>query len=320
MRLGEFILANEKQIISEWVEFARGFAAGRTLNLADLRDHAEGILKRIAQDLASAKSGVQRADRSGGKRKVVVGDETAASSHGAARGLKGFTAQDVVAEYRALRASVLRLWAEAEHSSSSTSLDDVNRFNEAIDQALAESIDRYLHDLAQSKDLFLGILGHDLRNPLGAIVMSASAMMEDSSLRSPTEARRSDLIVRSGLRMEQIIRDLLDFTRSHLGSGIPITRAGMDLEEICRQTVDEIAAFHPDRVLRFQAKASFADAGTAIASPRSCRTSSAMRSSTAPRSFRSRSRCPDAPRTSASRFTTGANRSHPNASGTSSVR
>jgi signal transduction histidine kinase len=254
MRLGEFILANTKQIVSEWVEFARSFAAGRTLNLDDLRDHAEAILIRIAQDLASAQSSAHRADKSRGKRDVELGDETPASSHGAARGLKGFTAQDVVAEYRALRASVLRLWAEAKTTVSSEGLEDINHFNEAIDQALAESIDRYLHDLEQSKDMFLGILGHDLRNPLGAIVMSASAMIEDSAVRSATHARRCDLILRSGLRMEQIIRDLLDFTRSHLGSGIPITRVGMNLEEVCRQTVEELAAFHPERVLRFQAK------------------------------------------------------------------
>ena len=75
----------------------------------------------------------------------------------------------MVAEFRALRASVLRLWAEAQDEFSRENLQEVTRFNESIDQLLAESIARYAQDVDRSKDLFLGVLGHDLRNPLGAI-------------------------------------------------------------------------------------------------------------------------------------------------------
>jgi signal transduction histidine kinase len=82
-------------------------------------------------------------------------------------------------------------------------------------------------------------------------MMSATAMLEARGTTSSADLRGPELIIRSGLRMEHIISDLLDFTRSHLGSGIPIRRVDMDLEKICRQTVDEIAAFHPHRELRF---------------------------------------------------------------------
>lgn len=47
--------------------------------------------------------------------------------------------------------------------------------------------------------------------------------------------------------------DLLDFTRTRLGSGIPLARAPVDLAEVGRQTVDEVAAYHPERVVRFEA-------------------------------------------------------------------
>ena len=53
--------------------------------------------------------------------------------------------------------------------------------------------------------------------------------------------------------MNEIIGDLLDFTRTRLGAGIPVVRADMDMETICRQTVDEIAAFHPGRIVHFEA-------------------------------------------------------------------
>ena len=53
--------------------------------------------------------------------------------------------------------------------------------------------------------------------------------------------------------MNEIIGDLLDFTRTRLGAGIPVVRADMDMETICRQTVDEIAAFHPGFIVHFEA-------------------------------------------------------------------
>jgi signal transduction histidine kinase len=150
----------------------------------------------------------------------------------------------MVSEFRALRASVMRLWAEAQAELDRTHLEDVTRFNEAIDQALAESMARYTHDVARSKDLFLGVLGHDLRNPLGAIIMAVTVMMAHEGPAWP-HLKTATRILNAGGRMELIISDLLDFTRSRLGAGVPITRVEMDLVEICQETIDEIAAFHP---------------------------------------------------------------------------
>jgi len=252
MRLGDFIRSNRQQIILEWEQFARSLLPpGRTLDLEGLRDHAEALLLDIAQALATSETAEQQVARSKGKSDASAEAETPATSHGRHRGFTGFTIQNVVAEFRALRASVLRLWAAAENHFDRTNLEDVTRFNEAIDQALTESVSRYLLDLDKSKDLFLGILGHDLRNPLGAIMMSASTMIATNGA-SP-HGRTFALILRSALRMEHIVRDLLDFTRSHLGNGIPISRIDMDLETSCRQIVDELAAFHPNRVLHFKA-------------------------------------------------------------------
>ena len=77
----------------------------------------------------------------------------------------GFTLRSVLAEFRALRATVLRLY----DATGPTDLTGVRRFNEAIDEALTESLERFVVQTDQFRDVFIGVLGHDLRTPLSAI-------------------------------------------------------------------------------------------------------------------------------------------------------
>jgi signal transduction histidine kinase len=198
---------------------------------------------------------LQQVDKSEGKSDAEPdsgGSDTAAQSHGAARAESGFTVEQMVSEYRALRASVTRLWIEAAGELSRKDLDDLIRFNEAIDQALAESTSRFTQDLEHSKEMFLGMLGHDLRTPLGAIIGSAHIMVNTKDL-PEIALKRAFLILNSSQRMNALVGDLLDFTRSRLGRGIPIVRVDMDIAKVCRQTVEEIAALYPQRVVNFDA-------------------------------------------------------------------
>src|SRR5688572_1618209 len=256
MRLSEFMLTHREQILSEWVAFARScFTSPETMDLAELRDHASEMLDTIAADLNTPQSRLEQADKSEGKSDAVPdsGDpDTAAQSHGAARAESGFTVEQMVSEYRALRASVTRLWIDATGALTRKDLDDLVRFNEAIDQALAESTLRFTKDLEQSKEMFLAMLGHDLRTPLGAIIGSAHIMVNTKDL-PDIALKRAFLILNSSQHMNALVDDLLDFTRSRLGRGIPIVRAEMDIAKVCRQTVEEIAALHPQRVVNFEA-------------------------------------------------------------------
>ena len=79
----------------------------------------------------------------------------------------GFTFRSVLAEFRALRATVLRLY----ENSGASDLTDVRRFNEAIDEALTESMDRFAVQTDLFRDQFIGVLSHDLRTPLGAVTV-----------------------------------------------------------------------------------------------------------------------------------------------------
>ncbi|HEY6561625.1 MAG TPA: HAMP domain-containing sensor histidine kinase [Polyangiaceae bacterium] len=250
VRLAEFIVASRKQIVSEWEQFARTCVSG--MELEERRDHVEEMLKAIALDLDTLQTKHEQAEKSKGRDDEHVDTRSAATSHGTDRAASGYTQAKMVAEFRALRASVLRLWAEAQDEFNRENLQEVTRFNESIDQLLAESIARYAQEVERSKELFLGVLGHDLRNPLGAIMMSASLMISREGpdwLHLKTASR----MLSSGTRMLAMIDDLLDFTRSRLGTGIPVVRADMDMETTCRQTVDEIIAFHPRCIVHFEA-------------------------------------------------------------------
>lgn len=243
--------------MAEWEAFARTCSpASGSMDIASLRDHASEMLTVIADDLTTPQGGQEQAEKSKGNAGPVDAKErTAATRHGADRAESGFRTDQMVAEYRALRASVIRLWMKEKGGPQPTDLEDLTRFNEAIDQSLAESIVRYTGDLDHSKEMFLAILGHDLRTPLGAISMSSEFMLETGELVEPhlTLASR---IAKSSKRMNQMIGALLDFTRSRLGGGIPIERAEMNLGKVIHDVVGEICAANPRRTIDVDARGS----------------------------------------------------------------
>lgn len=143
--LAEFIDANLDAILAHWEQFARSIPSARGMNTAALRDHAAGILAAIAVDLQHAQTRHERAEKSIGRapRGTTV---TQAELHGADRVAGGFSVNDAVSEFRALRASVLQLWHDANPSAPALASEELIHFNEAIDQALTESLERYAVD------------------------------------------------------------------------------------------------------------------------------------------------------------------------------
>ncbi|MFN2638320.1 MAG: RsbRD N-terminal domain-containing protein, partial [Gemmatimonadaceae bacterium] len=185
MALSDFILANREPIMAEWEAFARTCApASGSMDITALRDHASEMLTVIAKDLDTPQSQLEQSEKSKGNA-PVEGGKTAAERHGADRAESGFTTEQMVSEYRALRASVIRLWMKTKDEMTRPDVDELTRFNEAIDQALAESVVRYTQDLEHSKEMFLAILGHDLRTPIGAVMMSSEFMLETGELTEP---------------------------------------------------------------------------------------------------------------------------------------
>jgi hypothetical protein len=253
MRLADFIDANMEAILSEWEAFARTLlpAAGG-LDVRALRDHAEQILHTVAQDLRTPQTRGQQAAKARGKAlRPAHAAETAAETHAVLRATGGFTMQQMVAEYRALRASVLRLWADA-HEPGADTLQDNTRFNEAIDQAVAESVEFFTLETERWRNVFLGVLGHDLRGPLNAILLTSRLLSELSG--GPPVSEVTARLIRGGERMRELLDDLLDYSRAGLDLGIPIAPASMDLAVACQEEIELQRAAWPENTIELSIK------------------------------------------------------------------
>ncbi|MBK4739150.1 sensor histidine kinase [Noviherbaspirillum pedocola] len=246
MRLSDFIAINLAAILQEWEDFAKSIhPSGATADTVELRDHAAGILKVIAADLATEQTEQQSVDKSRGQAPRIEG-ESMAEIHAIARLKAGFNIDQLVAEYRALRASVLRLWQRRTKTTSEHEIRDMIRFNEAIDQALAESVARYARMVQEAQHLFLAILGHDVRTPLSTVTVGARVLMLDETL-SSKQMKVASRILSSAERVSVIVSDLLDFAVANSGEGIPVKQTNTDLSTVCGDVVEEMRAVHADR-------------------------------------------------------------------------
>lgn len=294
MRLADFILSHLEPILAEWEIFARSIEAGAEMEVVGLRDHAEAILRATAEDMKQTQSSAQQSDKSKGLRRRELSGlylsgvselNSASDLHATERLGSGFNLMEVIAEYRALRASVLRLWTESTPTPDEHDLRDLTRFNESIDQSLGRAIGSYTRRVDQSRDLFLAILGHDLRNPLNSIAVTAE-MLNPPLAPSPTPAlpfpgtphsrtpatsttpassaasAALPFSVRDGAAqittdtkvMARMISDLLDYTRTRLGAGMPVRPADMDLDALGRELFQQFRSAHPARDFRYKSE------------------------------------------------------------------
>lgn len=124
----------------------------------------------------------------------------------------------------------------------------------AIDITQRRRQEEAVREAAEFEKYLIGIVSHDLRNPLNTIVLSA----EHGLIRDDVDARTAKAFARiksAGERAGRMIRDLLDFTQARLGAGIPIELAPVAMDEIVTQVVEEVATTYPDRVIRVHADA-----------------------------------------------------------------
>jgi signal transduction histidine kinase len=132
-------------------------------------------------------------------------------------------------------------------------LRDALRSRGHVEDELRESVrrEREARERAEAsdafKEVFLGILGHDLRNPLNTVLTTVRLMKMRGEL-APESVKRLDRVVASGERMQRMIEQLLDLTRARLAGGIPIERSGeQELAPLVEKIVDEVRTAHPGR-------------------------------------------------------------------------
>jgi len=248
MRLSAFIRSNVEHIAAEWELFAETLLPKEEFSKSILRDGILEMLGEIATDMDSTQSDEQQQGKSEGDPRRYQHIDDAAARHAVARVKMGLSSRQVISEFRALRATVIRLWQRHSSEIDEQSLYDLTRFNEAVDQILTEAAVSYTTEIDRSRELFLGILGHDLRNPLAAI-----SGLAELQLRAKTPDRHREFtsqILVSTARMAHMITDLIELTRVRLGTGIAINPAPTCMRRICTSAIEEMKAIYPRRLFQ----------------------------------------------------------------------
>jgi signal transduction histidine kinase len=246
MGLSEFIVANVDRVVDEWESFAQTLAPEPvSMDRMLLRDHARAILLAAARDMTLPQTDREQAAKAKGDGPDKNPElDQAGASHGELRHSTGFDLVQMTAEFRHLRACVIRLWANSLTTPDLAQLQEMIRFNEAIDEALAESTAAYAEQVNRSRDIFLAILGHDLRAPLQAVSMSTEILMRKTTLEG--DALTCALHIKRGTRhMAVMVGDLLELVRSRLGKSLPIEPVPMDLADTAREAIAQACAAHP---------------------------------------------------------------------------
>jgi signal transduction histidine kinase len=252
LKLSSFILSEMDSIVAEWEIFAAAqLPAAAQMGSLALRDHAEQILQAVAKDIATAQSVDEQSEKSKGRTpRVREAPNTAAETHALLRAASGFSINQMAAEYRALRASVLHLWTRKSEPNA-VDPQDMIRFNEAIDQAVAESVAFFNTQIDNERNLLLGTLGHDMRNPLHVIELTAKALsMMDAGTAVATCVAR---LLKSTGSLKALLDDLLDFNRTRLGLGITISPAAVDLAEAFSAELEQLRVAYAGRSILLEA-------------------------------------------------------------------
>jgi hypothetical protein len=249
MRLAAFIRANIEPISVEWERFAATLLPEEEFSASVLRNSIASLLSEIAADMDEDQTSEEQHEKSEGHPDRSNFTKGAVVQHALARIQMGLSIRQFISEFRALRATVIRLWRETSLKSDEA-VNDLIRFNEAIDQVLGEGAITYTEEVDRSRELFLGMLGHDLRNPLAAI-----SGLAELQLRSKTPERHAQCasqILVSTRRMSHMINDLLELARVRLGSGITIQPAPTCIRCICKSVMEEMQAAYPKRAFQLK--------------------------------------------------------------------
>jgi len=266
MRLTEFIVSHHESILIEWEAFARSIWPANldspAADPATLRDDAGAILQASAAEMNSTQTANQQCEKSKGEgdpTRAGVRMDRASEKHGSERYDSGFELWAVISEYRALRASVIRLWRESRPEPHPRDLDDVTRFNECMDQSLTEAVRSYTEEVARdretllenerearrdaedanrAKDMFLATLSHEMRTPLNAIVGWVGILRTGGG--NPVNLTKGlDVIERNTKAQVQLIEEVFDVSRIVSGK-FRLEISECDLVELIKAAIDSV--------------------------------------------------------------------------------
>src|SRR5438874_6163733 len=207
--LARFIRQHKDRILDEWLEAAARLPSAHDLPLPAIRNHVPEILDSIAD-------AVDRHDTAALELRGLP------NLHAAIRLREGYDLRQVIAEYRSLRRVILELYAQLGDITEDTRVKvaPLRDMHSALDEAITDAVDQYAVDKDRAREMFIGMLGHDLREPLNTIGFTAETLRVRAGDDQTREA--AGRIRESVDRMEAMNSDLLDFARGRLGPGLPI--------------------------------------------------------------------------------------------------
>ncbi len=256
VRLADFIRTNADRLILDWEDFAAQLKNESALPRRLLRDHVTAILKSLVEELEDAarsniSSTIAGQPGSGASEPI----ERVAAVHVNLRIDSGFDLAQIVAEYQALRAWIIQRWRENDPEGFRAGAAEIAVLLGAIDRGIAKTIPIYEEREIKYRDLFLGMLGHDLRNPLNAIALSADSLMMAADL-SEKEHEYVMRMIRSTRRISRMINDISDLARGRLGVPMQLSRTRISLMKLAHEIADEVQHAIPSSVVTLDAPTS----------------------------------------------------------------
>ncbi|HET8733565.1 MAG TPA: PAS domain-containing sensor histidine kinase, partial [Anaeromyxobacteraceae bacterium] len=120
------------------------------------------------------------------------------------------------------------------------------------DATRRKKVEERLRQMQEFEQQLIGIVSHDLRNPLNVVLLGSAALLTRGQL-SDQDAGAVRRIRSSAQRAARLINDLLDVTRARLGEPLALRLAEVDLAPVARQVLEELRSLHPDHELRLEA-------------------------------------------------------------------
>ena len=246
--LADFIVENEEAIVSAWEDFARGNWPGGVPDRAELRDNAAEMLAAVAADMRTLQSDTEQKRKSEGTGHENAALDGAALLHAKERISSGFDVVQLLAEFRALRASVMRIWQASHPVPHEEQVEDLIRFNEAIDELVAISVEAHSARVEQGRRVFMGIIGHDLRQPLCSVRLLVSALIRaGATVELPPVLAKIQQSVDS---MDELVRDLVDVSSTRMGEKMAVYPQPLDLGELAGEVLIQAESANPQRSFR----------------------------------------------------------------------
>lgn len=236
-QLADLLRDRADEILHRWVNQARVLPAVKDQPLDVLRNAIPELLEHVAVALEEGQP---------------PGELTEISrEHAQVRMEVGIDARQLIAEYQLLRRAVLEVIGDALEDAESLparhQLVGIALLNELLDAAVIDSVDAYMEERDRAREVFIAVLGHDLRNPLHLIRLATATLLRRGDQLDHDQLRRVSGAAKALDRIDGLVSDLLDFARGRLGGGIPINPSSNDLHEIVSDVAEELSMTHPNR-------------------------------------------------------------------------